>query len=100
MGKELVKRGGVPMEPEELLQLPGVGRYAAHSVPVFAGDRNLPVVDWVIGRAPVSVLRSTVRKADELRREALWARELWLGTLDFATAVCKTRPLPRVPVAG
>jgi A/G-specific adenine glycosylase len=103
LGKALVDRGGVPDMPEELLSLPGVGPYAAHAVPTFAQGQNLPVVDWVIAR----VLRRYFGLPDNRRPSAdpdLWglasrlarngrARELWLGTLDFAAAVCKPRPL-------
>jgi A/G-specific adenine glycosylase len=103
LGRELVRRGGVPSEPSELLELPGVGPYASHAVPVFAAGRNLPVVDWVIAR----VLRRYFGLGADRRPNAdqeLWdlagelagrgrARELWLGTLDFAAAVCKPKPL-------
>jgi len=72
-------------------------------------DRNLPVVDWVIAR----VLRRYFGLPNGRRPNAdpeLWAlaaslagrgraRDLWLGTLDFAAAVCKPRPLcPECPL--
>ena len=90
---------GLANAPEKL---PGVGPYAAHAVPVFALDRDLPVVDWVIAR----VLRRYFGLTSERRPNAdrdLWAlagdlaqpgqaRELWLGTLDLAAAVCRPRP--------
>lgn len=92
-----------PQEPSQLLELPGIGPYGAHAVPIFARNRNLPLVDWVIAR----VLRRYFGlpsgrrpNADkELWDHARWliepgrARELWLGTLDFAAAVCKPHPL-------
>jgi A/G-specific adenine glycosylase len=102
LGRAVADLGRVPGSPEELLLLPGVGPYAAHAVPVFAGGRNLPVVDWVIAR----VLRRYFGLPTERRPNAdpeLWdlardlvkrgrAGELWLGTLDFAAAVCRPRP--------
>lgn len=103
LGTVLAAKSSFPIKPSELLELPGVGRYAAHAVPVFARNRNLPVVDWVIAR----VLRRYFG-LDSARRpnsdEELWtlaqnlasrgnARRLWLGTLDFAAAVCKPKPL-------
>jgi A/G-specific adenine glycosylase len=109
LGKELV-RSGVPNDPSELDRLPGVGPYAAHAVPVFTLDRKLPLVDWVIAR----VLRRYFGLSEERRPNAdpeLWelagrlaakgkARELWLGTLDFAAAICKPRPAcPTCPLA-
>jgi len=109
LGGALAEHGSVPAEPEELMRLPGIGPYAAHAVPVFAGGRDLPVVDWVIAR----VLRRCFGLGSDRRPNAdpeLWdlaadlaergkARELWLGTLDFAAAVCKPRPLcPTCPL--
>lgn len=103
LGIALVGRGHVRPEPDELLSLPGIGPYAAHAVPVFGFGRNLPVVDWVIAR----VLRRYFGLAAAGRPNTdrdLWAlaerlvrpgraHELWLGTLDFAAAVCRPRPL-------
>jgi A/G-specific adenine glycosylase len=109
LGAALATLGDVPTDPESLLRLPGVGPYAAHAVPVFTAGANLPVVDWVIAR----VLRRYFGLREGRRPNAdpeLWglatdladsgrARELWLGTLDFAAAVCKPRPLcPTCPL--
>ena len=102
LAMQLLEHGKVPTTPEELLTLPGVGPYAAHAVPVFALNEQLPVVDWVIAR----VLRRYFGLDEEGRpnqdRE-LWkrattlirrreARALWLGLLDFAAEICKPRP--------
>jgi A/G-specific adenine glycosylase len=109
LGGDLADLGGVPTDRVDLQKLPGVGPYAAHAVPVFAAGEQLPVVDWVIAR----VLRRyfglpTGQRPNNDR--GLWdlagdlagrgrARELWLGTLDFAAAVCKPRPLcPTCPL--
>jgi A/G-specific adenine glycosylase len=102
LGQSLRELGGVPLDPELLVELPGVGPYAAHAVPVFVAGRSLPVVDWVIAR----VLRRYFGLAAILRPNAdraLWecaatvarpgrARELWLGTLDFAATTCGPKP--------
>lgn len=94
---------GVPSTPEELLELPGVGPYGAHAVPVFAAGAQLPLVDWVIAR----VLRRYFGRDSGSRPNAdseLWAlaarlvsvgraRDLWLAVLDFGAEVCKPRPL-------
>ena len=102
LGHDLRKLGGVPREPDLLLELHGIGPYVAHAVPIFALNRNLPLVDWVIAR----VLRRYFGLQGDKRPNAdrpLWelaralarpgrARELWLGTLDFAAATCKKRP--------
>lgn len=102
LGKELVRQGKVPTTPEELLGLPGVGPYAAHAVPVFALDEQLPVVDWVIarvlrryfglpGRGRPNQDRDLWERARKLIRNAP-ARTVWLGLLDFAAEICKPRP--------
>lgn len=103
LGTALSKEGRVPVEPAQLEQMPGVGPYAAHAVPAFALGRNLPVIDWVIARVVRRYFGLPHEKRPNADRE-LWsfashlacrgrARELWLGTLDFAAAVCKPQPL-------
>lgn len=111
LGRALVEIGRVPTEPAELLRLPGIGPYAAHSVPVFAQSRNLPVVDWVIGRVLRRYFGLPIGKRPNADKD-LWglaagladrgrARELWLGTLDFAAETCKPKPLcPSCPLRG
>jgi len=103
LGRELHALGVVPSRPDVLVSLPGVGPYVAHAVPIFAFNRKLPLVDWVIAR----VLRRYFGLTGESRPNAdreLWtlataivepgrAREVWLGTLDLAAAVCKATPL-------
>ena len=103
LGSQLTRLGRVPLKPEALMALAGVGPYTAHAVPILARNRNLPLVDWVIAR----VLRRYFGIAGKRRPNAdrdLWAlaetivesgraREVWLGTLDLAAAVCKERPL-------
>ena len=102
LGRALDRLGYVPLGPRELMTLPGVGRYTAHAVPIFAANRNLPLVDWVIAR----VLRRYFGLPGTRRPnvdEELWAlaatiarprraRDVWLGTLDLAAAVCKPTP--------
>lgn len=102
LGRQLLLAKAVPTKPDELLELPGVGPYAAHAVPVFALGESYPLVDWVIGR----VIRRYFAMEGHRRPNqdpALWdqasqllnyaaARPLWLGMLDFASEVCKPRP--------
>jgi A/G-specific adenine glycosylase len=102
MGRDLAGLDAFPTEPDRLLRITGVGPYAAHAVPVFAMDKDLPIVDWVIAR----VLRRYFGLAEGVRPNAdkdLWelasrlarpgqARALWLGVLDFAASVCRPRP--------
>ena len=102
LGRDLNQLGTVPLTPKALLELPGVGRYSAHAVPIFATNRNLPLVDWVIAR----VLRRYFGLSSSGRPnsdEELWslageiartgrARAIWLGTLDLANTFCLPRP--------
>ena len=103
LGRQLTRLGRVPLKPQALMTLPGVGPYTAHAVPIMARNRKLPLVDWVIAR----VLRRYFGIGGTRRPNAdrdLWAlaesvvasgraREVWLGALDLAAAVCKERPL-------
>jgi A/G-specific adenine glycosylase len=102
LGKVLASEG-VPTRPAALQKLPGVGSYVSNAVPVFALGADLPLVDWVIAR----VLRRYFGLPEVKRPNAdgnLWelaeslaergrARDLWLGTLDLAAAVCRPKPL-------
>lgn len=102
LGRELARRGGVPSDPKELMDLPGVGPYAAHAVPVFAEGRALPLVDWVVARVLRRYFGLPAGRRPNADRE-LWllaeqlarpgrARELWLGVLDLGAAVCRPEP--------
>jgi A/G-specific adenine glycosylase len=105
--KELAARvvdlGGVPAQLDGLLELPGVGRYAAGATLAVAYGRSAPVVDGVTARVykryfglsselPVSAdeeLWSLVDRSSPRRRAGEWN---W-AVLDLAATVC----LPRVP---
>lgn len=103
LARDIVSNGGVPSRPDELIRLPGVGRYTSHAVPVFAHRASLPLVDWVIARLLRRYFGLDSRSRPN-NDEELWAlaeelveesdaRLLWLGVLDFAAKICK--PLPR-----
>ena len=106
MAREVVRIGGVPGESDELVKLPGVGRYAANATSVGAFGKWAPVVDGVSARVyrrylslpsdlPATsdrslweeVARATPRDAT---REWNWA------VLDLAAEVC----LPANPRCG
>jgi A/G-specific adenine glycosylase len=111
VGLDLSNAGRIPTDPERLELLRGVGPYVAHAVPIFAEGRDLPLVDWVIARVlrryfglPIGARPNADRcvwgLAESLASHGS-SRELWLGTLDFAAAVCKPRPLcPTCPLAS
>lgn len=106
LGRALASRKSVPLDPSALEELPAVGPYSAHAVPIFAANADLPLVDWVIARVLRRYfgIRSSKRPNVDVE---LWdlacrlaakgrARILWLGTLDLAAEVCK--PRPRCPI--
>ena len=102
LGRALGRLDKISLRPERLVELPGVGPYVAHAVPVLAEHRNLPLVDWVIARVLRRYFGLTGSRRPNHDPE-LWdlagrlvrsgrAREIWLGTLDLAAAVCKPKP--------
>jgi A/G-specific adenine glycosylase len=111
LGRALAARGRVPLDPDELICLPGVGPYASHAVPVFAADKDLPLVDWVIARILRRYFGLKEGKVPNADRD-LWSlaarlarpgqsRLLWLATLDLAHAVCRPRPIcPSCPLVS
>jgi len=52
LAREVVRKrdGVIPAEPEELVRLPGVGRYTAGAVASFAYERSAPAVDTNVAR--------------------------------------------------
>jgi A/G-specific adenine glycosylase len=99
----VVQRGSVPGSMDELMDLPGVGRYAASATLAVAFEQRAPVVDGVSARVyrryfgletatPASSdgrLWELVSEATPSRRTREWN---W-AVLDLAASVC----LPKVP---
>jgi A/G-specific adenine glycosylase len=98
-----VDRGGVPDTLDELLELPGVGRYAASATLAVAFERSAPVVDGVSARVYRRYfgLDGNVPASSD---GALWEavhrvtprthlREWNWAVLDLAALVC----LPKIP---
>ncbi len=106
VAREVVRRGGVPSTVEELLELPGVGRYAANATAAVAFGRHVPTVDGVTARVyrrffglpqdrPPSedpTLWDVVARVTPRRRVREWN---W-AVLDLAATVCLPRR-PRCP---
>lgn len=106
LSREVVRRGGVPRTVQGLLELPGVGPYAAHATLAVAFGRRVPTVDGVTARVyrrffglpgdrPASTDSDLWRLVEEVTpsrrvREWNWA------VLDLAAAVCLPRR-PRCP---
>ncbi|MFW6172234.1 MAG: hypothetical protein ACOC5T_00615 [Elusimicrobiota bacterium] len=104
MGKALVDRfsGRVPVIKEDLLELPGVGPYAANAVLSFSYNQNEPMVDTNFIRVIERVFGEKSSKARARNDIKIWefagslipdgeSRELNLGIIDFAAVLCKAR---------
>jgi A/G-specific adenine glycosylase len=103
LAQAVLERGGVPPGVPELMDLPGIGRYAASAAAAVAFNRHAPTVDGVSAR----VYRRYFGLSQELPAVGdakLWervgevtprgpVREWNWAVLDLAAAVC----LPKVP---
>ncbi len=103
LAQEIVRRGGVPSDVEDLRSLPGVGPYAAGATAAVAFGAKAHVVDGVTAR----VYRRYFGLDDDLpasNDRALWrvvadatpsrsVNEWNWAVLDLAATVC----LPRIP---
>jgi A/G-specific adenine glycosylase len=70
LAKELSAVGGqLSDDPEELVKLPGVGRYTAGAVACFAYEKPVPAVDTNVGR----VLRRVFCGGEGRREKDVWA---------------------------
>lgn len=105
--REIVCRynGEIPTAPAELLTLPGLGRYTANAVAVFAFDRSLPLIEANTARllARLTDLRDPIDSS--AGREKLWAvsatlvpasgaRDFQAALMDLGALVCSAR-VPR-----
>jgi len=74
LAKTVTRRydGTLPDKPEELVELPGVGRYTAGAVASFAYEKPVPAVDTNVRRVIQRAFHS--RATCDLRREtAVWS---------------------------
>lgn len=92
--------GSVPQRADALLALPGVGRYTASAVQVFALGRRMPLVDGLTGRFYRRFLGLPDGRephADEQLWRAvasvqpLRPREFHLAVIDLSSLVCRLR---------
>lgn len=106
LAQAVVERGRVPDSVQELLELPGVGPYAAHATLAVAFGKRVPTVDGVTARVyrryfglpgdrPPSTDPDLWRLVGEVtpRRNV---REWNWAVLDLASSIC----LPRRPRCG
>jgi A/G-specific adenine glycosylase len=90
--------GAVPDELDQLLALPGVGRYTARAVLVFAFERDEAVVDTNIARvlARTAGRRLTPNEVQRLADSWVPAGDGWAWNqvlMDLGATLC--RPVPR-----
>jgi A/G-specific adenine glycosylase len=107
-------RGGrFPREYKALIALPGVGKYTAHAILVFAFDRQLPVVDLNIRRVLSRVFWRMRSPADLRHEDDIWELAahilpnnragVWNQALmDFGAIICTARKpsCDRCPIAN
>src|SRR6266704_4250051 len=65
--------GTLPAEPDELIKLPGVGRYTAGAVASFAYEKPVPAVDTNVAR----VIRRVFFGTDASRISHPASRQIW-----------------------
>ncbi|MBI3317834.1 MAG: A/G-specific adenine glycosylase, partial [Candidatus Omnitrophica bacterium] len=65
--------GRLPREPEELLKLPGIGRYTAGAIASIAYDRPAPVLDGNVARVLSRTVGIRRKIQDPAVQKKLWA---------------------------
>lgn len=94
--------GRVPLEIDQLLRLPGVGRYTARAVLVLARNEKLGLLDTNVIRVLKRFFGIKSNKRRERDDDELWAfldslvpcersREFNLGLIDFGSNVCTAK---------
>jgi A/G-specific adenine glycosylase len=104
MGKMVTERykGVVPSNPEELLQLPGVGLYATNAVLSFSHAQNVAMVDTNFVRLLERAFGFRSSRARARDDKHIWqfaetlvpkrkGKEFNLAVIDFAASVCGAR---------
>jgi A/G-specific adenine glycosylase len=95
--------GGIfPSDPNELKSLPGIGRYTANAIAVFAFDQPLPLVEANTGRALARLFNIRDPIDSSSGRRKLWeasamlvprkhARDFQNAMMDLGSLVCTVR---------
>lgn len=95
--------GSVPIAPDTLRTLPGIGPYTAAAVASFAGELAVAVVDTNVGRVLARALhgspsfrdagmRTVIAAAEALLpRDGVAARHHNLALMDLGATVCRAR---------
>lgn len=104
LAQDLIKKygGAVPKHKEELMKLPGIGRYSANAVLCLAYGEELPMVDTNVIRVVTRFFGFKSKRVRLKDDPSLWtfvesilpsskAKDFNLGLLDFAARVCTAR---------
>jgi len=104
LANELLKNhgGAIPASQDDLLKLPGVGRYSANAVLCFAYGKDAPLVDVNAIRVFQRVFSVKSQKRRIKDDTTFWefvaetipkgkAREFNLAIIDFAHEVCRPK---------
>jgi len=100
IGKIIKKEfeGEIPQKTEELVKLPGVGKYIANAVACFAYGKHTPIIDVnvrrVVGRAfPWGKQKDSqlFDYLEEMMPEGK-SKEFNWGIIDFSSKVCSRKP--------
>jgi A/G-specific adenine glycosylase len=95
--------GRIPSELEDLIELPGVGRYVASAVLCFGFGRNVPIVDANVVRVFRRYFGVRISKKRPHTDPLIWnlageivkmgsAIEINEAILDFASLICTPKP--------
>ncbi len=110
LAKEVSGVGGqMPDDPEELMKLPGVGRYTAGAVASFAYEKPVPAVDTNVARVIERYFTGKRETRNGKRTNQIWAiagaivpkngRRAWAfnqAIMELGARVCVARK-PRCP---
>jgi A/G-specific adenine glycosylase len=86
--------GAIPSTAEELLTIPGIGRYTAGAIASVAFEQRAPIVDGNVARvlARLFALETDAwPRADELVRASKSPRALNQGLMELGALICKPR---------
>src|SRR6266513_5018367 len=95
-------RGRFPRSIEQIVQLPGVGKYTAHAIATFAFDQSVPIVEANTSRVLSRLFDLQIPIDSTAGRNALWGRAARLvpkkspalfnsALLDLGALVCVSR---------
>ena len=102
--------GRFPLDPAQIEELPGVGRYTANAIATFAFDRSVPLVEVNIARVLTRIFNYRQPIDSSRGRERLWqiastlvpnkgARIFNSALMELGALVCRAQPkCPACPV--